>query len=75
MMSHFVPKVGDRLQSKSTLRTSKVIEVNEYWGWYRVRHEDDDSIKEYRITTSGTQAMYKIATEKEFLDFLLKHQV
>lgn len=67
----WIPKKHDRIESKHTLEEGDVIEVNEKWGWFRVRW-DKGMIKEYSLNDPGA-SFIKIKDGAEIrADYLLR---
>ena len=64
-----VPKVGDIIESKHTLRKGEVIEVNSYWGWYKVKYSPN-FIREYRITHTSNSST-RICKPDDYIEHFL----
>jgi len=57
------PVVGDHVQSCRTRQLGKVIEVNNQWGWFKVKFLSG-RVTEYRMNNDGTDALNKVDAEK-----------
>lgn len=69
-MPNFHPAVNDHLENKYSLKIAKVIEVNNQFGWFKVRYLDGYE-RIYDMCVGGTHSFIKL-TDEERADYFLK---
>ena len=66
------PKLRDTVKSLNTGQVGTVIEVNNHYGWFKVRYEDGGS-REYRMGTSNAKNL-RVLTLEQYADYLLNKE-
>lgn len=57
-------KIGDTVYNKHKYITGRVIEVNDYWGWYEVKYVDG-TLKRYTGNVRNHELTVAVCSDKE----------